>query len=359
MEQEKLVWIYSAFFFSAILFSLLLNAIFLRFSKTLGMRDHENTVIRWNSVSKPSLGGISFYIIFLMSLVGYSIFFNSGDVFKNPQAIGIISAAGLAFIMGLADDAYNTKPFLKFLVQIICAIILIVNGVYIRFFEGDILNYILTVFWVVGIMNSINMLDNMDAITTSVSCFIIGSALIYMGIQHSSTSFDFILLLGVLASLIGFLFYNWYPSKIFMGDTGSQFLGVFLAYIGINYLWNSKGIDTSIDNSRQIITVLIAFLLPLVDTIVVVVNRIRRKQSPFVGGKDHTTHNLSYLGLSDAKVAIIFIGLSLVSMTFLILIFTYINTWTVIHTLLFFAYFLAVLSAFFIITRINAKKIKK
>ena len=359
MEKEHLVWIYTAFFFSTIVFSLLLNAIFLRFARTLGIRGHEEAVVRWSNVSKPSLGGISFYIVFLMSMICYSIFFNADDIFKNSHTIGIIGATGLAFMMGLADDAYNTKPFLKFAIQVTCGLILISNGVYIEFFDTNIFNYILTVLWVVGIMNSINMLDNMDAITSSVSCFIISTVLFYMGIQNNSTNFDFILLLGVLASLIGFLFYNWHPSKIFMGDTGSQFLGIFLAYIGIKYLWNSKGIDGSIDNSRQIIVVILAFLLPLIDTIVVVINRILRKQSPFIGGKDHTTHNLSYLGFSDNQVAMIFIGLSVVSLLFLIAIFSYITAWTSFHTILFFAYFMAVLVTFFAITRRNTKKVNK
>src|SRR5690606_3612562 len=101
------------------------------------------------------------------------------------------------------------------------------------------------------------------------------------------------------------------PSKIFMGDTGSQFLGIFLAATSIIYLWNFKPINGIENTFQQILMVALAFIIPLVDTITVSINRPLRGQSPFVGGKDHTTHHLSYLGISDSGVAYIvgFIGM--------------------------------------------------
>lgn len=356
MSTQYLFATYSIFFLSAALFALLINSIFLKFAKTLGIRDQEATVIRWSSVSKPAMGGISFFIIYLISVASYSIFFNQDGLFPNKEALGILGATVIAFLMGLADDAYNTRPFLKFFVQVGCGVLLIVTGTYIQIFETEILNYVLTILWVVGMMNSINMLDNMDGITSITSIGIIVIAILSIVYKSDFTNTDLIILMGVLASLIGFLFYNWHPSKMFMGDTGSQFLGIFLATIGINYFWNYETAAGADESGRQIILVLVAFALPIIDTTTVVINRLSRKQSPFVGGKDHTTHHLSYLGLSDSQVAFTFLGISAISGVAATVIFKFIEKWTVTYTLLFGAYFLVLLIVLFSITKMKKTK---
>ena len=102
------------------------------------------------------------------------------------------------------------------------------------------IDYSLTIFWVIAIMNSINMLDNMDAITTSVSISILFVAIGMALLVVSPSLWVYPCLIGVLAGLIAFLPYNWNPAKIYMGDTGSQFLGVFLAGLGVELFWNHQ-----------------------------------------------------------------------------------------------------------------------
>lgn len=302
------------FFIFTLSFSLLINGLFLKFSKTLGVKNSndQGTIIRWGSTSKPAFGGISFYIVFLASFAFYGSFYNEPMV--NPKLLGVLVATSLGFLIGLADDAYNTKPLLKFLGQVLCGLILVYTGNYIHFFESHYLNYALTVFWVVAMMNSINMLDNMDAITTVVS---IGSALGVLAlllITGTSSHFYFLILLGLVSSLLGFLYYNWNPSKMYMGDTGSQFLGVLLAAVGIHFYWNNYGSGNHSEWMR-LVAPLLAFLPSIVDTTVVIINRLRRRQSPFIGGRDHTTHHLSYMGYSDRMIAVIFLLLSLLSVS--------------------------------------------
>lgn len=357
-SEEYLFWVYSAFFICIVGFSLLLNTILLKFVKTLGIRNNTETIIRWSSVSKPALGGITFYIIFLISLGCYAVFFEADDVFQNASALGLIGATSIAFLMGLADDAYDTKPLLKFGVQVLCGVLLIASDNYIQLFAYEIINYFLTIFWVVGIMNSINMLDNMDGITSLVSSFILITIMMYMYLVGETFSFEYFLTLGVLGSLVGFLFFNWHPSKMFMGDTGSQFLGMLLAALSIKFLWNSHGTDDSIVQSRQVILVLLTFMLPVVDTTIVSINRIKRGQSPFVGGKDHTTHNLSYLGLSDSQVGFVFMGLAAVAMFLSMAIVRFLNEWNHYHTLIFSLFFIVVFGIFYYITIINKDKNK-
>lgn len=334
----------------AIIFSVVINGLFLRFSRNLGMRNLDDSMIRWATSQKPALGGFSFYILFLVSVIAYVIIFDTTSVFHDIKLIGVLVASTLGFLLGLTDDAYNTRPVLKFVTQFLCGIILIATGTFINFFDSLILNYILTLFWVVGIMNSINMLDNMDGITTNVSIFIILSCILVNARFHDLGNVYLLIMIGVAAGLAGFLFFNWNPSKMYMGDTGSQFLGVFLSAIGIIYLWNAPPGEGLVP-FKQIIVILIAFLLPIVDTTTVTINRLRKKQSPFVGGRDHTTHHLSYFGLSDKQVALFFISISIISLFFNYLIHYNINYWYYLHTILFATYALIVFIFLFYLTQ--------
>lgn len=344
--------IYSVFFLCSMSFSFLINSLFLRFFSTLGIRNkNDGTIIRWGAQSKPAIGGLSFYILFLISVASYSFFFNPSRVFYNIEFIGLLLAMALGFVVGLYDDAYDTRPFLKFFIQMVCGIVLILSGSYIKLFSDDYFNYLFTLFWVVGIMNSINMLDNMDAITTIVGINIVLGSILMLVIHHDFENMHLIILVGVLSSLFGFLYYNWHPSKMYMGDTGSQFLGIFLAYFGIMYFWNDNYSPEPHSQAKQFITALLAFILPITDTTVVVVNRLSKRKSPFIGGKDHTTHSLAMFGLTDRMVAIIFAILSFLSLCFIYVMNVYIKYWTHMYTILFSSYIVILISFFFYVTR--------
>lgn len=350
----NLTVLYIIYTIVAFIFSFLINGLFLRFSKNLGTREYDNQV-RWSASSKPSLGGISFFITFLLSIISYSLFIERLPLFNDRQFTGVLIACVAGFLMGLADDAYNTRPILKFSVQVFCAVILIYTGTYINIFQDYLyLNYALTILWVVGIMNSINMLDNMDAITTLTSAVIIVCSILVIIYLKEFTSIHLIVSLGVLASLLGFLYYNFSPSKLFMGDTGSQFLGVFLAAIAIKYFWNltdDQGIEYPL--TKQLIVVLLIFIIPIIDTTTVVINRIARGQSPFIGGKDHTTHHLSYRGLSDKQVAAIFTIISLISLLFIWIMINLLKQWSIMYFFAFCGYILLIFTLLYYNTTIT------
>lgn len=358
IDTQIIILKYAVLFGFTFFFSLLLNRILLRFSKNLGNRNYNESLVRWANEAKPSLGGISFFIIFLVTYSIYTNFFDFEKNFLTFQYLGILGATGTGFLMGLSDDAYNTNPALKLSTQIFCGIILCATGTYISFFPIDLLNYALTILWVVAVMNSINMLDNMDGITTTVSIFIILMATMTLFYSHEFAHFYLALLLGTLSSLIAFLFFNWHPSKMFMGDTGSQFLGIFLASIGIIFFWNNQGLGEEEASTKQICIVLLAFIIPISDTLTVIINRLRRGQAPYVGGKDHTTHHLSYLGFTDRQVAYIFIGISLLSYSLLWIIVKFIQPWNHFFTAIFIVYFLIVFGLLFGVTQ-NKRAKKK
>lgn len=339
----------SLLFLGSLVFSFLINRIFLKFSKNLGIRNIDDKVIRWNTTSKPAFGGISFFIVFLLVVSQYQIFFPTQYTPFDLKVIGIIVAASLGFLVGLADDAFNTNPTLKSIAQALCAIILIATGNCIEVFDSDWLNYGLTFIWVVGLMNSINMLDNMDGVTTIASIFALLGMLTVIVFNQSLESTYFMMVLGLIGTLLGFLFFNWHPSKMYMGDTGSQFLGVVLAALSIKFLWNHTSTEHEIV-SRQFILPVLAFIVPICDTTTVVINRLSKGKSPFVGGRDHTTHHLSYLGLSDQSVALLIGGIGIISTVVLLIALSIIN-WSHLFTILFACYALLVFVSLFLTTK--------
>lgn len=352
--RENFEIVYIIFFIAAVTFSILINGLFLRFFHTLGIRNNaDGTVIRWGALSKPSVGGITFYIVFLLSIASYSVLFNPPESMYHYAFVGLLLSCASGFLIGLADDAYDTKPFLKFGIQLLCGIILIASGVVINISSSWLLNDILTLFWVVGIMNSVNMLDNMDGITTIVAAGIILNTILKILMHQDIGNIHFLALLGVLASLIAFLWFNWHPSKMYMGDTGSQFLGIFLAAMGIIYFWNDPySIAQPPATGKLFASAVMTFILPIIDTTVVVFNRLSKGNSPFIGGKDHTTHSLAYLGLSDRQVALVFIALAICSFSLNLMIEKFYSPdWTHSNTLFFALYFFGLLGFFFYTTR--------
>lgn len=292
-------------FFLSLVLSTFLNNFFIKRPIKFLVKKANNSAIRFSTQSKPIFGGVGFYAVFLVIMI-VSLFILKDDIFYSREYICLFIIVTLSFIMGLADDIINTPPSFKFIIQFLCAFILIFNNIYIYISPVEWINYTITVFWVVGIMNSINMLDNMDAVTSLTSFSIIGGAALFAIFNDTGISdFGLIVMLSVAAALISFLFYNWNPSKMYMGDNGSQFLGAILAWIGISFFWNSVPVAEFQYgfNTKQALIVALAFIVPLTDTTTVTINRLLRKQSPFVGGRDHTTHHLFYLGLSNRWVA--------------------------------------------------------
>ena len=314
---QNIPLLYILIFSFTLIFSALINNIFLRFARTLGIRQNQGIQIRWNSNAKPALGGISFFVVFLITFICLELLLSSTNTYlSDRKLLGILATVTIAFIMGLADDAFDTNPTLKFITQFSCGIILLISGTKLNAFESDFINDAITIFWVIGLMNSINMLDNMDGITTTISMVIISFGLYINIINNQALSPVPFLSVGVLGSLGGFLIYNWHPSKMFMGDTGSQFLGLFTAILGIDYCWNipySSEVVLPLQSvSKSFLIAILVFIIPICDTTTVVINRIAKGQSPFVGGKDHTTHHLFFNGVTEKRIAVLYVLLSII-----------------------------------------------
>jgi UDP-GlcNAc:undecaprenyl-phosphate GlcNAc-1-phosphate transferase len=201
--------------------------------------------------------------------------------------------------------------------------------------------------WVVGLMNSINMLDNMDGVTGAISAFIVAGLIVVILVSgHKTPDFYLLALTGVLGALIGFLKFNWTPSKIFMGDTGSQFLGIFLAGTSILFLWQYNEGNQGLLQIKPFVLPALFFVIPIIDTTTVTVRRLLRGQSPFVGGKDHITHHFAYLGLNENKIVLILLGTSLLSLPAAIFLIKNPATWNFYMSFGMLAYIVALFFVF-------------
>lgn len=360
MEITKVIQLI-CFFVGAVFLSDLVNILLLRFSKSLGIRNNNDVVIRWSNQSKPSLGGISFFIVFIFVSIAYTAVYYDEYIFHNKQYIGLLLAGTMAFIMGLADDAYNTKPFAKLSVQILCGLSFVFTDTMIEISGNVYVDATLTVLWVITLMNSLNMLDNMDGITGVTVLFILLACYI-----SSYLIFDFnrniwtILLVGQIGAVIGFLKHNIHPSKLFMGDAGSQFIALFVAFYSIKNLLN-VGTSTNQPGWIGILICLVAFTPAFSDTLTVVINRIKKGQSPMVGGKDHTTHHLVYAGNSEIGVwyKFLFFGMAACVISLVMIIFVQMNIlWPLIILSLYFVGVFIYLYRFTLPNRKNKDKIE-
>jgi UDP-GlcNAc:undecaprenyl-phosphate GlcNAc-1-phosphate transferase len=239
----------------------------------------------------PLLGGAAIYIAFIVAL------FFLGDQRYISQVIGIFIGATLVSLMGVVDDKWGLGSYVKLAGQLLAASILVYTDVTVRLF-GNWMDIALTLAWVVGITNALNLLDNMDGLSGGIAMI---AAVFFTLLAAMSNQY----LVGALAAALagacaGFLIYNWNPAHIFMGDTGALFLGFLLAAVGIKLRFPSNS---------QTITWMIPLLVlavPVFDTTLVFFSRLRRGQNPLTTpGKDHISHRLAALTGSRREAVLI------------------------------------------------------
>ena len=283
------------------------NSLVINFAKTMGIRNKNDVTIRWSNESKPSLGGVSMFFVFLVSGFVFSLLLSEELTQIQTEFIGLVVATSLGFAMGISDDAYDTRPFMKLAAQIACGVIFAFTGNHVQLFDSEIVNIIITILWVVTLMNSLNMLDNMDGITGTVTLFVLASCLaLYWMTNGFFINIWTLMMVVSIGAMIAFLKFNINPSKIFMGDGGSQFVGVIVAFFTIKVLFTEE----LFSNDSSLLGPILALVMltpAAADTLTVVINRLKNGQSPMVGGKDHTTHHLVYSGKTDKQVWFVFL----------------------------------------------------
>ena len=239
----------------------------------------------------PRMGGAA---IFLAVIVAAIIL---GRRYKFTQFGSIlIGATGVSFL-GLVDDRWGVRPIVKMIGQILAALLLYATGVFVGTFHHPALNLLTTVLWVGYITNAINLLDNMDGLAGGVAA--IAAAFFALMCSFSGQYLVGALAIAVLGACLGFLFYNLNPASIFMGDSGSLFLGFMLA---------ATGIKLRFPEGVTFVTWMVPVLvmgLPIFDTALVIVSRLRRGLNPLTTpGQDHTSHRLVAAGLTPREAVL-------------------------------------------------------
>jgi UDP-GlcNAc:undecaprenyl-phosphate GlcNAc-1-phosphate transferase len=252
---------------------------------------------RWNKNPTALFGGIAIFISFI---IPYAIF-----VKFSIGSIGIMLAGCLIFGVGIFDDIARLKPYTKLLSQIVVAALLVNFGIKMDIIPYPLISIPITILWVVAIMNSFNLLDNMDGLSAGIGA-IVGIILFIFSFLNGN--FEVGLPALILAgSLLGFLRYNFNPAQIFMGDSGSMFIGFMLGAITLQGSWK--------ESAHLVMVLLIPILIlavPIFDTMFVALMRSINSRKVFQGGKDHISHRMVVLGLSEKKTVIALYFISIV-----------------------------------------------
>jgi len=293
----------------------LLTPLMRRVALSKGVLDRPNSAHKSHKQPVPYLGGVA--IIIGVVVVSYSALIYSKITWSNFWlATSVLGPAVVMGLVGLWDDLKSLDPLPRFIGQsisgFIVAVFLVLNNNIGNPTGVTGLDIAITVLWIVGICNSINFFDNLDggaAGTVAISAI----TLTYLAITGDQY-FIAALAIVVAGSTLGFLIWNRVPARIYMGDAGALFLGVLIATLTVRF-------KPSADNSLTSFAIPVLLLaIPILDTTVAVFSRLRRKISPFQGGKDHLSHRLVRYGVSRKVAAITLWLLSAIYGLFAVLI---------------------------------------
>lgn len=254
---------------------------------------------RWHKRPTAMLGGVG---IFIATAGAYFAF-----VPPTRDSLIVFGASAFLFLVGLVDDLLNIRPYQKLIGQLIGAGILIISGLKLPLTGFEIVDIWITVFWVIGITNAINLLDNMDGLAAGISA--IAGLSLALNFASNGLTNELLLTSALIGALVGFLVFNFNPASIFMGDCGSMFIGFLLSG---SVLLNQIG-----GRSRGIVAILavpvLILFVPIFDTTFVTVLRKMWGRKASQGGRDHTSHRLVALGLSERTAVLMLYSFAIVA----------------------------------------------
>ena len=316
LDNRLLVNVFLALVVSLVI-SFLTSPVVKNFAYKVGAIDVPKDARRMHKVPIPRLGGLAIFFGFIVGI----LLFDKID----RQMQGILLGAVVIVVLGVVDDITPLPAKLKFVVQIIAALIPVFHGVVIKAVSnpnllsdnaywqmGNISSVVITVLWIVAITNSVNLIDGLDGLANGVSAISATTMLVIALVTQQEQVA--IVLAALVGACVGFMPYNMNPAKMFMGDTGATFLGYILATMSIQGLFKYYAV----------ITFVVPFLilgLPIFDTTFAFIRRIAHGQSPMHADRSHIHHRLIDMGLNQKQaVATLYVisailGLSAVVLT--------------------------------------------
>ena len=270
------------------------------------------------------LGGLAIYLGFLGGMFTLVIF-DLGFFKTNFYPVtSLLIGSTLMLILGIYDDFQGSGAWVKFAIQVVVSLLIIKSGFIITniFLPGlidfklGVFSIPVTLFWLVGITNAVNLIDGLDGLAAGV----IGIALFFMSIFGLilKDNFTVCISLALSAASFSFLKYNFYPAKIFMGDTGSLFLGLVIACLAIYQ-------PSAHSSSPYFIPTIIVLFIPILDTFLAMARRLLRKQNIFLGDSSHIHHYFLKHGFNQAQTVARFYLMTFVLGIISLLVFVYIN----------------------------------
>ena len=290
-------WEYLAVFVTTAILSIVLTPMALRYAIRANVLDQPGQH-KSHKVAVPYLGGLAIVVTFVIAVILMS-------VLRPPhtgrgELLGVLTIAVLLAAVGLIDDLRQVSPLWRLIAEVSAASIVwsLGNGTAVTTVET--VDLILTVLWFVGITNAFNLLDNMDGLAAGLAAI---SSMTVFAVAGTNGQF---LVAGLAVALagctVGFLRLNFHPARIYMGDSGSLFIGFLVAYLGIKLRFEGGRLVSAL-------VPIFACSAAVFDTSLVVISRIRAGRNPFQGGQDHVSHRLVKLGLSvPAAVCTIYLG---------------------------------------------------
>jgi UDP-GlcNAc:undecaprenyl-phosphate GlcNAc-1-phosphate transferase len=281
-------YLYLLTFILALLLSLYGVPIARQAALKYGIVDSPDGRLKHQREPVPYFGGMAIYLAFLISLAFTFEF--------RHDVLGIVLGGTIVVMLGLIDDFGVLTPWTKLAGQLLAVFVLIKSGIRIEIAAfPEWLDLVLTVVWMVGLINAFNLLDIMDGLSAGVGA-VSASGLLIVALLQGDQTIAF-MLVALIGSLLGFLKYNWHPARIYMGDTGAMFIGLLLGAMAMIGKYPS-------DHPLSLLAPVFILGVPIFDTIFVMYIRYRRGLPIFWGSPDHIAIRLRHWGLSVPQIVI-------------------------------------------------------
>jgi UDP-GlcNAc:undecaprenyl-phosphate GlcNAc-1-phosphate transferase len=296
-------WVYLTAFLGSLAMSTVLVQASVRLSHRVGALDHPDGARKVQDLPVPKLGGVAVALTFTAIVV--PVVFIAEGRSTGALLLGVLLPAIAMALLGFLDDRRPLNPWLRLATQALIAAWAWYAGTRVVIFTEEWQNLALFVLWVVAIVNAVNMLDNSDGLAGSATAIasLAAAAIALINGQYLVGALAFALA-GVAA---GFLWSNWYPAKVYLGDSGSYFLGFMLAILVVRLT------PANIPLGWNLLVPVLLLALPLTDMVYVVTRRLAAGIHPFTAGRDHSSHSLQRRGLSVPQSVLTLQGYLLVT----------------------------------------------
>jgi UDP-GlcNAc:undecaprenyl-phosphate GlcNAc-1-phosphate transferase len=283
----------SASFVLGFFFTLLVKKIAVKFN----VLDHPSPPLKNHNKPVPLLGGVSLYLSFIISVLAIKILFGQDIHDLGAMLLG----ATLMMILGLAGEVRKLSALFKLIFQMTIGLVMTMLGARFLFLDHSLANTVLTIVWITGMTNALNIIDILDGLATGVAATA-AAAFFIIGLLDGKANI-MVPAAALLGSSGAFLLFNWSPAKIYLGDEGSFFLGFLLAWLALSG-------SHSRNNPLAVLHPLLICGVPLIDTALVVVLRMKKGMLPIRGSNDHLAQRLVMMGLGKKTSVLVLILLN-------------------------------------------------